>query len=256
MPRQRRHLAGLGIALLVLLAGCSGVSGTLADDGSGSPEMTETNDLERSIEVAANGEASAEPDRATVLVAVESTGSNAGTVRSDLAESDDALRSALYDWGLSEEDVRTERYDIRQTRDVRPDANRSEYVGVHVYAVTVDDVDAVGEVIDVAVDAGADGVQQVRFGLSDERADELREEALGDAMGNAHAEADTLAANADLEVTGVYTVSTTNVRTSPYATAAFAAETGDAGGAPRTGIEVGDVDVTVSVRVVFGAEQA
>ncbi|GAA0528130.1 hypothetical protein SAMN04488066_11342 [Halorubrum aquaticum] len=256
MPRQRRLVAGLGIALLVLLAGCSGAAGTLGDTGSSEPETTGTNDLERSIEVSAEGEASAEPDRATVLVAVESTADDAGTVRSDLAESDDALRSALYDWGLSEDDVRTERYDIRQTRETRPDVNRSEYVGVHVYAVSVDDVDAVGEVIDVAVDAGADGVQQVRFGLSDERADELRSEALGDAMGNAHAEADTLAANADLDVTGVYTVSTTNVRTSPYTSTALRAEADDAAGGAGTGIEVGDVDVTVSVRVVFGAEQA
>ncbi|OYR56070.1 SIMPL domain-containing protein [Halorubrum halodurans] len=256
MPRQRRRLAGLGIAILVLLAGCAGVSGTVADGDSSSPEVTGTNDLERSIEVTAEGEASAEPDRATVLLAVESAASDAGTVRSDLAESDGALRSALYDWGLSEDDVRTERYDIRQTREMRPDANRSEYVGVHVYAVSVDDVDAVGEVIDVAVDAGADGVRQVTFGLSDERADELRSEALGDAMDNAHAEADTLAANADLEVTGVYTVSTTNVRTIPYAATALAAEADDASGAPRTGIEAGDVDVSVSIRVVFGAERA
>ena len=255
MPRQRRLVAGIGVALLVLLAGCSGVSGTLADGDSNEPETTGTDDLERSIEVAANGEASAEPDRATVLVAVESTGADAGTVRSDLAESDDALRSALYEWGIDEDDVRTEQYDIRQVRETRPDANRSEYVGVHVYAIDVDDVDAVGEVIDVAVGAGADGVQQVRFGLSDERRDELREEALGDAMDNAHAQADTLAANADLEVTGVYTVSTTDVHTSPYTSTSFRAETADAGGA-GTGIEVGDVDVSVTVRVVFGAEQA
>lgn len=256
MTRQRRLVAGVGVALLVLLAGCSGVAGTLDGTDSNAPETTGTDDLERSIEVAASGEASAEPDRATVLVAVESTAADAGTVRSELAEGDDALRDALYDWGLSEDDVRTERYDIRQTRETRPDANRSEYVGVHVYAVSVDDVDAVGEVIDVAVDAGADGVQQVRFGLSDEREDELRDEALGDAMDNAHAEADTLAANADLDVTGAYTVSTTDVRTSPYTSRALAAEADDAAGGAGTGIEVGDVDVSVTVRVVFGADPA
>ncbi|WP_281195451.1 SIMPL domain-containing protein [Halorubrum sp. F4] len=256
MTRRKRLVAGVGVALLVLLAGCSGVTGTLGDTDSDGPEMTEADDLERSIEVAANGEASAEPDRATVFVAVESTAVDAGAVRNDLAESDDALRNGLYDWGLSEDDVRTERYDIRQTRETRPDANRSEYVGVHVYAVSIGDADAVGEVIDVAVDAGADSVQQVRFGLSDEREDELREEALGDAMDNAHAEADTLAANADLDVTGVYTISTTNVRTSPYTSTALAAEADDAAGGAGTGIEVGDVDVTVTVRVVFGADQA
>ena len=256
MTRQRRLVAGVGCALLVLLAGCSGATGALGGTDSDAPEPTGTDDLERSIEVAATGEASAEPDRATVTVAVESTAADAGTVRGDLAEEDDALRSALYEWGLSEDDVRTERYDIRQTRETRRDANHSEYVGVHVYAVDVEDADAVGEVIDVAVDAGADGVQQVRFGLSDEREDELREEALSDAMANAHAEADTLAVNADLDVTGVYTVSTTNVRTSPYTSGGRALEADDAAGGPGTGIEVGDVDVTVTVRVVFGAEPA
>ena len=256
MIRRKRLVASVGVALLVLLAGCSGATGTLNGADSDGPEPTGTDDLERSIEVAADGEASAEPDRATVTLAVESTAADAGTVRRELAEGDDDLRSALYDWGLSEDDVRTERYDIRQTRETRREANRTEYVGVHVYAVAVDDVDAVGEVIDVAVDAGADGVQQVRFGLSEEREDELREEALSDAMDDAHAEADTLAVNADLEVSGVYTVSTTNVRTDPYTSRNFATEADDAAGGPGTGIEVGDVDVTVTVRVVFGAERA
>lgn len=255
MTRRRRLVAGVGVALLVLLAGCSGAMGTLDGTDSNDPEPTGTDDLERSIEVAAEGEASAEPDRATVLVAVESTGADARTVRRELAEGDDELRGALYDWGLSEDDVRTERYDIRETRETRREANRSEYVGVHVYAIDIDDVDAVGEVIDVAVDAGADGVDRVQFGLSEEREDALREEALGDAMDNAHTEADTLASNADLEVTGVYTVSTTNVRTDPY-TSRAPAESDDTAGGPETGIEVGDVDVTVTVRVVFGADRA
>jgi Uncharacterized conserved protein len=226
------------------------VTGTGAD-------ATGTDGPERSIEVTADGDASAEPDRATVLVAVESTAADPQTVRADLAESDDELRTALYDWGIAEDDVRTERYDIREARDARdaPDG-ATEYTGIHLYAVAVDDVDAVGEVIDVAVGAGADRVQRVRFGLSDGREDDLRERALADAMGTARAQADTLAANADLEVTGVYAVSTTNARTSPYTNTAVRTEGDDAVESARTGVQTGDVDVSVTVRVVFDARQA
>lgn len=246
---DRRLTTALGVALLVLLAGCAGLPGTAADAGG-------ANDLDRSIEVSAEGEATAEPDRATVRVAVEATGSDPGAVRSELATGDDELRTALYDWGIDEEDVRTERYDIRRTRESREAPDREAYRGEHVYAVEVDDVDAVGDVVDVAVDAGADGVERIEFGLSEERADELRDEALADAMGNAHDEADVLAENANLTVTGVYAVSTTNARTSPFTATGLRTEGDDAGGAAGTGIETGDVDVTVSVNVVFDAEAA
>jgi hypothetical protein len=247
---QRPTLGVLGLVLLVLVAGCSGATGVGAD-------ATGTDGPERSIEVAADGEASAEPDRATVLVAVESTAADPQTVRTELAESDGELRTALYDWGIAEDDVRTERYDIREARGGRDTPDEpTEYTGIHLYAVEVDDVDAVGEVIDVAVGAGADRVERIRFGLSDERADDLREQALTDAMDTARAEADTLAANADLEVTGARTVSTTNVRTAPYTNTAVQAEGDAATESARTGIQTGNVDVTVTVRVVFDARQA
>lgn len=246
---DRRFTTALGVALLILLAGCAGLTGTAADTGG-------ADDLDRSIEVSTEGEASAEPDRATVRVAVEATGSDPGAVRSELATGDDELRTALYDWGLDEADVRTERYDIRQTRESREAPDREEYRGEHVYAVEIDDVDAVGEVIDVAVDAGADNIERIEFGLSEERADELRDEALADAMGNAHDEADVLAENANLTVTGVYAVSTTNARTSPFTATALRTEADDAAGGAGTGIETGNVDVTVTVNVVFDAEAA
>ncbi len=247
---DRRLTTALGVALLILLAGCAGLTGTAAETGGAA------DDLDRSIEVSAEGEATAEPDRATVRVAVEATGDDPGAVRSELATADDELRTALYDWGLDEGDVRTERYDIRRTRESRETPDHEAYRGEHVYAVEIGDVDAVGDVIDVAVDAGADGVERIEFGLSEDRADELRDEALADAMGNAHDEADVLAENANLTVTGVYAVSTTNARTSPFTATALRTESGDAGGGASTGVETGDVDVTVTVSVVFDAEAA
>ena len=246
MRTQRGSLAAVTLTMCVLLAGCAGGATTGGD----------TVGPDRSIEVTADGEASGAPDRATLLVAVESTAPDARAVRDDLAASDDALRTALFDWGLTEDDVRTERYDVRQRREPQPTTERAEpqYVGTHVYALEIGDVETVGEVIDVAIGAGADRVERVQFGLTAEREATVRERALTDAMAGARGQAEVLASNANLTITGVHTVSTTNVRTSPYRSTGLEADAAGGASGPTTGVQPGDVDVSATVRVVFTVE--
>lgn len=247
---DRRLTALVGVVALAALAGCSGFAGTATPaDGDGTQ-------LERSIEVTANGEATAAPDRATLRVAVTATGSDAVAVRDELAAGDEELRAGLTEWGLDEDAIRTERYDVRESYETRENPNRTRYEGVHRYAVEIDDVDTVGEVVDVAVDAGADGVQRIEFGLSEERANDLRGEAIEDAMANADADAATLANASGLEVAGVYEASTGGSRSRPYVAESSdaAADGGDAGAS--TGVETGDVSVSVSVNVVHEAVPA
>ncbi|WP_418286164.1 SIMPL domain-containing protein [Halorubrum sp. DTA46] len=252
MNRTRTRSIGavVGIALLVGLAGCAGIGGSTADTGLGDDGA-----LDRSIDVTASGEAATEPDRATLRVAVTATGPTSAAVRNDLAAGDESLRAALAEWGLDEEDIRTDRYDVRETRESREDPDRQAYQGVHRYAVDVEDVDAVGEVIDVAVDAGADEVQRVQFGLSEEREREVRDEAIAAAVANADADAAAIADASDLAVTGAHSVSIGDTRSTPYVMrdTAMLAEADD-GGAPGTGIETGDVSVRVTVTVVYAAE--
>ena len=249
---DRRLTALIGIAALVALAGCSGLAGTAT------PTDGDEAQLERSIEVTATGEAASAPDRATLRVAVTATGSDAEAVRDELAAGEESLRGALTDWGLADDAIRTERYDVRESYETRNDPNRTRYEGVHQYAIELDDVDAVGEVIDVAIDAGADEVQRIEFGLSEETEREVREEAIATAMSNADDDAAALANASDLEVSGVYEVSTAQSGSQPYVTEGYdaAAGGGDAGGAASTGVETGDVSVSVSVNVVYEATPA
>ncbi|GAB3705038.1 SIMPL domain-containing protein [Halorubrum pallidum] len=245
---DRRLTVIVGVTLLVALAGCSGLAGSTGGPGNGAGDQAM---LDGSIDVAADGEATARPDRATIRVAVTASGSDAQTVRDDLDAADDSLRTGLTEWGLTEEDIRTVRYDVSETYESRENPDREEFQGVHQYAIELDDVDAVGEVIDVSIDSGADEVQQIQFGLSDERESEVRERALQNAMTNARADADVLANASDLTIDGVHAVSTSGSGVSPYRVAdAAAMAEGDDGGA-STGIETGDVSVRVSVNVVY-----
>ncbi|WP_096389809.1 SIMPL domain-containing protein [Halopenitus persicus] len=246
---DRRLIGVLAVAATLLLAGCAGVAGDATPTDDGEPDRT--------IEVTADGEATAEPDRATITVAVEAQGNSSAAVREEIAADGQSLRSALREWGIEDDQIRTTRYDIRERRP-RPEAEREgaepEYVGVHRYEIEVHDVAAVGEVIDVAVDSGADSVNRVRFGLSEEREAELRTTAFENAVENADGRARMLADNTGLEVVNVYTISTMDDHVSPYRAEPMAVTEDAGGGGAATSIETGDVSVDVQVHVVFEAE--
>jgi len=248
---DRRLTALIGIAALVALAGCSGFAGTATPTGGDEAQ------LERSIDVTAAGEATSAPDRATLRVAVTATGEDAAAVRDELDGGEEELRGALTDWGLDDDAIRTDEYDVRESYETRDDPNRTRYEGTHRYVIELDDVDAVGEVIDVAVDAGADEIQRIQFGLSEEREREVREEAIQTAMANADDDAAALANASGLEVSGVYEVSTAQSQSRPYVAESYAAaDAGDASGGASTAVETGDVSVSVSVNVVYEAVPA
>jgi uncharacterized protein YggE len=245
---RRRFLATLGTGATLALAGCLSESNEIdplgaatiggAEDAAGSP----------TVHVAGVGEAEGEPDVARMQVAVEESGSDADAVRSGLAERSDALHEALVDAGVDEEGITTGRYDIRERR------QGTGYEGVHAYDVEVDDVDAVGEVIDTAVDAGADDVGRIRFTLSDERRENVREDALTDAIEAARSEAETIAAAKDVELTGIVTVSTTGIDVRPRPATAPATDDVAEDAAAPTELREGPVSVTARVEVVYAIE--
>ncbi len=245
---RRKPLAALALALLLATAGCSALA-------TGDVPMAQTDDPAdapaRTVQVSADGSAETAPDQAVVRIAVVETGDGPATVRDRLARNASAVRSALEALDVAE--VRTVRYDVGRDeprqRDGAPD--QPAYRGEHAFAVTASNVSDAGAVIDAAVDAGGATVETVRFTLSDETRRALRQDALVDAMGNARAQAATLGSEADLEITGVRSVSTTerDYRPVAYETAAAA---GDGG----TAVSSGPVSVSVQVRVTYGASGA
>lgn len=242
----------MGIALLLATAGCLG--GVAPTDGAAAQETTDE-DGDSTVNVAATGQATAEPDQAVVQVAVVASGDDAETVRTALAENASRMREALAEAGVGDDAVRTASYSIDQRYGER-DGDRVP-VGVegrHAFEVTLSDVDAVGSVVDTAVSNGADRVERVELTLSEERRRAVRADALRDAMDNARGNADVVAESANLTVTGVHSASTGDLNFSPVR--AQTLETADAAGVnggAATGIESGPVTVTAQVDVTYNA---
>lgn len=260
---MRWKLPAVAVALAILLAG-AGVTAVAMTDHNAADEQTRPTavssvqspdqasshlpDQSRSISVSAAGSAQTSPDQVTVAVSVVATGSDAPAVRQRLAEDASRMRSALADIGVGDDQVQTDRYDLR--RDRRPpetDQDQPQYRGEHSFTITVSDTDRTGEIIDTAVTNGADTIDRVQFTLSEDRRRSLRQDALRDAMDNARTQADTLAGESGLTVTGVHTVETAENAYGPRFEAA--ARPADGGGG--TSVDSGPVGVRVQVDVVY-----
>ena len=253
---SRDILAAVGVALLLVTAGCAG---SLApDDANAAAQEQNAQQLDRgdrTIQVAASGEAETQPDQAVVRVAAVAQADDADVVRQRLAENASGVREALGSLGLGDDQIRTVAYNIDQRYAERGgDRVPDGFEGVHAFEITLSNVSQAGAVVDAAVENGADRVDSVELTLSEERRREVRAEALRDAMANARADADVIAESADLTVTGVHSATTGDLSYSPVR--AEALEAGDAAGQARTEIESGPVTVTAQVQVSYNATAA
>ncbi len=257
--RRRTVVLGAGSVTAAALAGCLGNT----QAGSADNPNSET----RTISIRESAEVEAEPDLAVIQAGLETRGEDAEEVRDELAERGDALYDALIEYGLDEDDVVTGDFSIRDRIDYRraeEDGVDSEddldeyryYEGSHTLTIEVHEVENAGEVIDVAVDAGADEIGRIEFTFSDETREQLRQEALEKALADARAEADFVAGEVDAAVVEAKTVDTSGGDISPvradYAMDEAVEE--DADDAPSTELHPDDVTVRATVDVVYEIE--
>ena len=251
---RRQFLAASSLGIAAVAAGCIGDvrSDTDAEERTEDDARTESTADEREranrgeITVSASGDVEAEPDQAVVTVGVQASGESADAVTDELATGAADLRNAFDDLGIPPEDVEEGRYRVHPARE----RNAEGFEGAHSFEVTVTAVDRVGEVVDAAIEAGADDVGRVRFALQEETRTALRRDALDVALVTADEEAAHIADNRNVELEGTTAVTTEEVRLQPVeASLSSGDETTNA--APPTEIEADPVGVSASVTVTY-----
>jgi uncharacterized protein YggE len=139
------------------------------------------------------------PDRAWVTIAAESRAKTPGEAQRLNADAMSAVMQKLKGVGLPAEAIRTAAYELRPEFDY---ANNRQtlrgYMARNAVEVRVDDLPKLGEVLDVAVGAGATSVSGIRFDLKDRASAE--QSALQRAVADARAQADTAAQAAGMKV--------------------------------------------------------
>jgi uncharacterized protein YggE len=196
------------------------------------------------ISTSANGEARVQPDRATIMFAVETRAQTAAKAGADNAKRQKAVIDSLKKHGLAEGQISTTGYSVAP--EMRYDGKQPQVVGYvarNTVRAEVNKIDEVGTLIDASLGAGANVVSSLRFYSS--KADEARKTALADAVGKARSDAEVMAKAAGGTLGTLLELSTAGVARpmgEEFAMARMA--TADAA---QTPIEPGEQTITVFV---------
>jgi uncharacterized protein YggE len=169
------------------------------------------------ITVSGHGTVDTHPDEAVLRLAVLTQAEDAKNASDENVEKMAAVLAALYGIGISEDDAVTSGYRVWPQYSWRDDER--QLTGFQVrnsLTVTVMDIEKIGDVIDAALQAGANEINDVTFTVSDERQTELRDEAIADAVKKAKADAVSVAHAMDVQIVGPIDISTTGSQLSPY----------------------------------------
>ncbi|HLU24711.1 MAG TPA: SIMPL domain-containing protein [Longimicrobiales bacterium] len=208
------------------------------------------------ITVTASGTITREPDRATILLAVESFAATAREAADSNATRMQAVIAALRRLGLTQEQIRTQSYDLYPEYDYdRQGATGEErlrgYRARNMVRVTLDDVARVGQIIDGAIAAGANRVAGLNFELRDPAA--ARADALRSAVESARIEAEAIAAAIGRPLGPVISVNTGGPIAIPVPMASRMVMDAAVSAAP-TPVEPGSLQVTATVTVIYRLE--
>ena len=230
---------------LVLVGAVAGLLAGMLVGPTMARSETATNSNEHTLSVSGTGTVKITPDVADVQLGVQITRQTVKAARDDAATAMNAVIDALHSLGIADADIQTSYINIGPVYDYNSGQTITGYQVGNVVTVHVTDLSKLADVIDASVSAGATTVNSVTFDVSN-RSD-LEQQARTAAVKDARAHADTLAAAAGVTISGVSSISETQMATPfPYAMAA-----GVAADAKSTPVMPGTSSISLTVSVVY-----
>jgi len=231
------------IAAIVIVAGYIYVNG-----GQG---LSTTN----TISVSGQSLVKTDPDRVSVVIAVETLDNDASDARDENSEIVEDIEVALFLLGLDREDLSTEYFHEGPEYEWGEDGRTFKgYKVTHTLKVLLDEdnFDKTGEIVDVAIDNGA-YVNYINFELSEEKQAEAKKLALEQATKDAKEKAEAIASGADKKLGRLVSLQASDFYYRPWPVYAYAESGGDAVGAKEaaTNITPGEKDVRASVTAIY-----
>lgn len=204
------------------------------------------------LEVEGRGQVQSAPDEASITLGVVTRAETAQAAQAENAEKANAIREAVRALGVADADIQTEDYSFRP--DYQRESNErmtiAGYTASNTLRVRVRDLSLTGEVMDAALQSGANTIHSLDFSIRN--TDALRKKALESAVKDAREKAETLARALGMRVAGVRRVSENTGAFQPrmnrVMTLAKQAAEDAAGVGP---IEAGTLSLTADVHIEF-----
>jgi uncharacterized protein len=203
------------------------------------------------VSVSGHGSVNVPPDTASVSIGVDVIKPTLGEAQEQATSQATAIIEALQAAGIAEEDIQTDYFSVNILRDYSENADPTLITGfeiVNQLRVTVRDTDQLGELLDAAVNAGANSIYGVTFYVDDQT--EASSDARVEAVEDARTKAEELASAAGMTLGPVVAISE---GTSPLLSPVYDMARGGGMGAGQaaTPVEPGSTTVAVDVIMTF-----
>lgn len=207
----------------------------------------------RTISVDGTSVIKATPDRATVNISIESTGKDAKEASAQNAIIMNKIQRDILALAITKDNIKTTNYNLYPVYN-RKDNGRQEIIGYSVsnqITVTVDNIDLVGNIIDTAINAGANNINSVEFSLKDPEA--YKDKVLVQAINDAKRKADIIAKTLGKNVVNVVSVNSNNsyIEAKTFNSLMYARAAADSAVGASSPIQAGDISVKANVSIVF-----
>ena len=209
----------------------------------------------RALTVTGSGSATGAPDLALVRLGVQTSDENvlaAFTRSNDITAQ---IIEALLALGVERKDIQTSGLSLHQDRPYDPYSDVED--GVIVYwaqntlSVTLRDISLVGEALGASVQAGANSIDRLSYGISDPTA--LEDSARELAVADARSRAEHLAALTGTQLGRVLNIDESSYQPRPQNDLRASAMMVEAGGSGAT-VEAGQLSVRVELRITWELE--
>lgn len=200
------------------------------------------------LSTSGQGEAKVTPDRASVLVNVQTRGATAAVAANENAQKTKAVLDALAKLGLSRDQLSTEGYTVYPEMQYGKDGQSPKvvaYVVTNTVRAETKRPEQAGGIVDAAISAGANMINSLSFYASS--IDEARRQAIAAAVANARADAEAMAKAAGGTLGALIELSTGGPTIPPRPMYDMAARSSKSLMAEATPVNPGQQTVTVFV---------
>ncbi len=200
---------------------------------------------ERTLNVTGLGQVELTPDIAYIYIGVHIEGASASEAVQDNNDQTQTLITTLKNSGVEEKDIRTTNFGIWPSTQYGPDGQAlgTVYMVDNTVYVTVRDLEGLGDLLDAAIEAGANSINSIQFDKADKT--EAMKEARAKAVENAKAQAAELAGTAGVDLGKIINVSYYDSQPYPY----FDGKGGGGGGAMEAAVPIQPGQLTLAVNV-------
>ncbi len=209
------------------------------------------NNNENTINVQGNAELIVEPDEAEVWVGASFIKDTAEEAQFSVNEVINDIIDGLRYKGFTEEDMETTQLSLREEYNWKDGERESiGWRATQTLKVKTIDLSKVGEIVDVAVENGANQINNINFGLSEEKEQQYKKQALSEAAANAKDKAQTIADSLGVKLGKIKSVTESNYYYAPYRYATAEAA-GDGIVEEVSTVLPEDVTVTANIAIIY-----